>query len=99
MVRHIVMWNQPENGNPAEQRENAIQVKEGLEALKNSIPGIIDLKVYIDALPTGNRRVVLNSLFESPEALASYQVHPDHLRVSAFVGSLLCDRACIDYYE
>jgi hypothetical protein len=38
-------------------------------------------------------------LFENEEALATYQAHPEHKRVSVFVGSVMQDRACIDYFE
>ncbi|MCL2852849.1 MAG: Dabb family protein [Defluviitaleaceae bacterium] len=31
--------------------------------------------------------------------MAAYQTHPEHKRVSEFVGSVMQNRACIDYYE
>lgn len=98
MVRHIVMWNFKEGFTPEENAANAKRVKTELEALTATIPGTVSLHVYT-GLNTGDRNVVLNSLFESEEALAAYQVHPDHVRASNYVGTVMANRACIDYVE
>lgn len=99
MVRHIVAWNYKDGFNEIENKENAQKVKAELEALMQCIGGIIELKVHVNTLPTGNRDIVLNSLFLSEETLAAYQTHPEHQRVSAFVGTVVQNRTCIDYYE
>ena len=99
MVRHIVTWNYKDGFTNVENKENALKVKSELESLVQCIDGIIELKVYINALSSSNKDIALNSLFESEEALAAYQTHPEHKRVSAFVGSVVQNRACIDYYE
>ena len=99
MIRHIVLWRFREGFTPDQNAANARRVKAELEALASVVPGIISLRVEIDALPTGNRDVMLDSLFESAEALAAYQVHPGHLRVGAYVGAVLRNRACFDFDE
>ncbi len=99
MVRHIVMWNYGDGFSDDENRQNAQEVKSQLENLKACIGGIIELRVRIDALPTGNRDIVLNSLFADEAALAAYQVDPEHRRVSKFVGSVMKNRTCIDFFE
>ena len=99
MVRHIVTLNFTEGFNDSENRANAKKVKQKLEALKDVIPGIIEFRVIIDCLPSGNRDIVFNTLFESVEALAAYQVHPAHLEVAAFVASVMRNRTCVDYFE
>jgi hypothetical protein len=99
MVRHIVMLNFKEGFSAEENRKNAEQVKFLLEGLKKTIPGIMEFKVIIDALPTSDRDIVFNTLFESVEALAAYQIHPEHVRVASYAASVLRNRACIDYYE
>lgn len=99
MIRHIVAWNYKDGFTDIENKENAQKVKSELEALTKCIGGIIELKVHIDTLLSGNRDVVLNSLFQSEEALAAYQIHPEHKRVSSFIGTVMQNRACIDYYE
>lgn len=99
MVRHIVAWNYLDGFTKDQNEENAREVKQQLESLAGKVEGIIELKVYINILPSGNRDVILNSLFESEEALSAYQVHPEHQRVSSFVGSVMQNRACVDYHE
>ena len=97
MIRHIVMWNYKDGFTAADNKANARQIKQELEALTDCIEGIIELKVYIDVLPSSNKDIILDSLFTSEEALAAYQTHPGHQRVSAYVGSVLQDRVCIDH--
>ena len=99
MVRHIVAWNFKEGFTDGQNRQNALKIKSALEALPQVIGGIVEMKVCADTLPTGNRDVVLNSLFRSEQALADYQAHPEHNKVSAFVGTVMQNRACVDYRE
>lgn len=99
MLRHIVTWNYKDGFSENENKENAHKVKSELEALTKCIEGITELKVYIDTLSSGNRDIILNSLFQDKESLAAYQIHPEHKRVSSFVGTVMQNRVCIDYYE
>ena len=99
MVRHIVMWNFKDGFTGEQNADNARQVKERLEALAAVVPGIVSLEVIIAARATSNRDIVLNSLFVSEEALAQYQIHPEHVRVSHYVGTVMMNRTCIDYFE
>ncbi len=99
MVRHIVAWNYRDGFSETKNKENAQKVKTQLEALTQCIDGIIEFKVHMYTLPSGNKDIVLNSLFKDEEALAAYQVHPEHKRVSLFVGTVMQNRICIDYYE
>lgn len=41
--------------------------------------------------------VVFDSVFETEEALAEYQVHPEHLRVADYVRTVMIDRVCVDF--
>ena len=99
MVRHIVMWNFKDGFTTDENILNANRVKESLEALIATIDGIISFEVIISPLSSSNRDVVLNSLFSGEQALANYQTHPDHVRVSNYVGTVMMNRSCIDYFE
>ena len=99
MVRHIILLSYREGFSPEENRRNAEKVKAQFAEMKNLVPGIIEFEVIIDPLPTSNKDVIFNSLFESVEALADYQVHPNHVRVAAFVTSVMQERICFDYYE
>jgi len=99
MVRHIVMWNFKEEFTEEENIKNAQKIKTELEALTSKIEGVISLKVMISTLPSGNRAVVLNSLFTDEDALKNYIVHPEHVRVGTIVRAALTDRVCADYIE
>ena len=99
MIRHIVAWNYQDGFSASENEKNAQKIKDELEALTNCINGICELKVYINTLPSSDRDVMLDSLFESEEALAAYQTHPEHKKVSAFVGTVMTDRVCVDCFE
>ena len=97
MLRHIVAWNYKDGFTEIENRENAMKIKSELEAMTECIDEIVELKVCINTLPSGTRDIILNSLFENEEKLAAYQIHPEHKRVAAFVGSVTQNRVCIDY--
>lgn len=99
MVRHIVSWNYKDGFSDTQNKENALKVKNELESLIGKIDGIIELKVHINTLASSNKDIILNSLFKNEESLAAYQIHPEHMRVSSFIGSVMQSRACIDYFE
>ena len=55
--------------------------KEGLESLIGKIPGLVDIKVNTVGLPSSNADMMLDSTFESAEALKGYSTHPEHVAV------------------
>lgn len=97
MVRHLVAFTLKDDLTPEQKRESAAKIKVLVEGLKKTVPGVIESTVYIDFLPTSNVDVLLDTVLESAEALAAYQVHPDHLPVGEFVKSVRKDRMCADY--
>ncbi len=99
LIRHIVSWNFKEEFTAEENRNHALKMKNDLEALKEKIPGIISLEVVLDLLPGSNHDIALYSSFESEQALAVYQRHPEHVRVSNWIGTVVKNRACIDFVE
>ena len=99
MLRHIVMWNYKEGLSDSQNQENAKKLKAELEALKDSIQEVMEIKVHINSLPSSNMDIMLDSLFENEEALEIYKKHPEHVKIAEFVGSVLQNRACIDYFE
>lgn len=101
MIRHIVMWKHQDQFTQEEKEEHAKIIKERLEALKEKIPGVISVRVITDLLPSssGHADLILDSTFESVEALNNYQVHPEHVKVSAYIGSVVMNRICIDYQD
>jgi len=92
------MWNYKEGFSTEENAANAQKLKSELENLVDLIDEIKSLTVTINPLPTGNRDILLDSLFESEETLQAYILHPEHVRVGGFVRSVTQDRASFDYY-
>ena len=80
MVRHVILWKIDESAkNPDEIKKNA---KENLEALVGSIEGLLSLTVVTEHLSSSSADMMLDSTFESAEALESYRVHPLHVKAA-----------------
>ena len=97
MVKHIVLWNFLEELSLEERLKAGAKMKALLEPIKEKIPGAHEIQVVINQLSSSNRDIALISIFETVEALQSYQVHPDHVEAGKFVRSVTCNRACMDY--
>ena len=91
------MWSLNGDLTPEEKREAAGKIKALLEPIKEKVPGAVKVEVIINELDTSNRDVALFSDFTDTEALAAYQVHPDHLAAKEYIGSVAGNRACLDY--
>ena len=95
MVRHIILWKLKEEYSGAEIDKIKTGIKDGLEGLAGQIPGLIEIKVHTSPLPSSNCDLMLESSFESEEALKAYSVHPAHVavadsKVRPFVQTRLC---------
>ena len=97
MVKHIIIWklkDMPE----AEKAERVKKIKEGLEGLAGKIPGMTDIHVITDKMDTSTADAMLDSTFESEEALKVYSSHPDHVAVAdTFIRPYVEIRSCMDY--
>ena len=82
MVKHIILWKIKDEFQGEKLAEVKKGIKDGLEGLKGRIPGLIEIKVYTDGLASSNMDVMLDSSFESEEALKGYAVHPEHVAVA-----------------
>lgn len=98
MVKHIILW-QLKDEFSAEEKETIKQgIKEGLEGLVGKVPGLLEVTVNINGLPTSNADLMLDSTLESFEALKGYAVHPEHVAVAdAKVRPNVKSRVCMDY--
>jgi heme-degrading monooxygenase HmoA len=98
MVKHIVMWRLKDEAQGQNRKENAQQLKTRLEALAGKIPGLRKFEVGFDFSNTPDSSdAVLYSEFDSKEALAAYQEHPQHKAVQAFVKEIRLERRIVDY--
>ncbi len=96
MVKHMIIWKIKEEAeNKNEIKEN---VKRELEALEGKIEGLVQMKIITDSLPSSSGDLMMDSVFESTEALNSYQKHPSHQFVAnTFVRPNMCQRLSLDY--
>lgn len=100
MVKHIILWKLKDELTDAQKAEVKAGIKEGLEGLAGQIPGLIDIKVNINGLPTSNVDVMLDSSFESFSALKGYSVNPKHVAVAdGKVRPYTAIRSCLDFEE
>ncbi|WP_395407090.1 Dabb family protein [Pseudoduganella sp. UC29_106] len=98
MIKHIVMWKLKEPSEGECRGANALQVKAWLDTCSDLVPGIRRFEVVVaqeDMEATCD--VLLIAEFTSPEALAAYNGHPDHLALKARVAPLRESRQCFDY--
>ena len=98
MVKHVIVWTLKDEYS-AEEKENIKKgIKEGLEGLNGKIPGLVDIKVNINALASSNADLMLDSTFESEEALKGYSAHPEHVAVAnGKVRPYTAVRSCLDF--
>lgn len=98
MTKHVILWNLKDEFDDAKKAEIKAGIKEGLEGLQGQIPGLLEIKVITDCLPSGNADVMLDSTFESFEALKGYATHPAHVAIAdGKVRPYTKSRACMDY--
>lgn len=98
MLKHIVMWKLKDFAEGKEKNENVILIKEMLLSLRAKIPEIKAMEVGININSSEQAYdAVLYSEFEDEKALNIYQNHPEHKKVSEFVGKVRVARTVIDY--
>ena len=98
MVKHLVSWKFKPEVSEEQKAAVAAEFEQRLLAVKEKAEGVIEVKVIAPPLPTSSVDLVLDSTFESAEALAAYQVNPGHVEaVGACVKPYLTDRTCCDY--
>ena len=98
MVKHVILWTLKEL---SEEEKKSVKagIKKGLEDLKGKIPGLVDIKVNTNGrLPSSTADLMLDSTFESEEALKGYSKHPEHVLVAdSKVRPFTASRACLDF--
>ena len=85
MVRHVILWKLKEMPE-AEKAAVKAGIKTGLEGLAGQIPGLLEVHVYTEALPS------------SAKALKGYSTHPAHVAVAnGKVRPYTAVRTCLDF--
>ncbi len=98
MIKHVILWQLKDELTKEQISEVKAGIKSGLEGLKGEIPGLINIKVVTEGLASSNADVMLDSTFESEEALKGYATHPKHVAVAdGKVRPYTASRVCMDY--
>lgn len=98
MVKHIILWQLKDEFSAEEKESIKAGIKSGLEGLAGKIPGLVDIHVQTTSLLSSNADVMLDSTFESEEALKAYAIHPEHVKVAdEKVRPFTKSRSCLDF--
>ena len=80
MVKHIIIWNLKDELSVEEKKERCRLIKQGLEGLAGKIDGLLEINVITDILGSSTGDLMLDSTFESAEALKAIPLIPNTLR-------------------
>ena len=98
MVKHVILWTLKSEFSEEEKEQIKSGIKQGLEGLLGQIPGLTEIKVYTNGLPSSTADVMLDSSFESADALKAYSSHPAHVAVAdTKVRPYTAVRSCLDF--
>ena len=98
MVKHIVLWKLKDIAEDRSAQENALILKQGLEALRGKIKEIVTLEVGLNFNTTDAAYdVALYSEFKTKEDLKAYQKHPEHVKIAELVSQVREKRVVADY--
>ena len=96
MVKHVILWKLKDE--IADKASVKTGIRSGLEGLKGIVPGLVDIVVRTEGLASSNADLMLDSTFESEDALKGYAQHPAHVEVAnTKVRPFTETRLCLDY--
>lgn len=96
MIKHIVMWKIHKNGTEQQKQESFLLFKEKTAYLQTIIPQIVEATVARN-INENTFDICIDSLFKSREDLETYIMHPEHLKVRAFLDEIQYEKAVFDY--
>ena len=98
MVKHIILWQLKDELSDAEKATVKAGIKEGLEGLVGKVPGLLEVHVNINGLPSSNADLMLDTTFTDAAALKGYSTHPAHVAVAdGKVRPYTKTRVCLDF--
>ena len=95
MIRHVVMWRFADEGEGKTKQQNMQYIRDRL--MKPVIPQIKRMEIGIDVSHTDmSYDMMLLTEFDSLDDLHTYKVHPEHVKVSQYVGKVSTARVVAD---
>ncbi len=96
MVKHMIVWKLKDD---IENKEaTALNIKSALEGLVGKIDGLTKMEIITDKLPSSSGDIMMDSEFESNDALVAYQQHPLHVEIAnGIVRPSVSARLSLDY--
>lgn len=96
MVKHIIVWKLKDDITDKCAVKNKIKTE--LEGLVGKIDGLTEMKILTDGFESSSGDLMMDSTFESNEALKGYQKHPLHVEVAnGTVRPNVAERLSFDY--
>lgn len=79
MVKHMIIWKLKED---VDKESVSADIKTALEGLLGKIEGLTEMHILTEKLPSSSGDIMMDSTFESVEALQNYQKHPLHVKIA-----------------
>ena len=96
MVKHMIVWKLKDD--IENKKATALNIKSALEGLVGKIDGLTKMEIIIDKLPSSSGDIMMDSEFESNDALMAYQQHPLHVEIAnGIVRPSVSARLSLDY--
>ena len=96
MVKHMIVWKFKDE--LADKAARAQEIKAALEGLVGKIEGLTEMHILTEGMPCSSGDLMMDSTFDSAEALAAYQKHPLHVAVAdGLVRPSMASRLSFDY--
>lgn len=96
MLKHIVLWKIHKDGTKEQKLESYQAFKEKTRYLQTVIPEIVKAEVAYNLNEDGFD-ICIDSVFGSREDLERYIMHPEHLKVRAFLDEIQYEKTSFDY--
>lgn len=97
MIKHVVMWKFQEKDSGEKEKD----IEKAGELLKALVPIIPQIKSFEFGCNINKSDAAFDAIliteFETLEDLNTYQNHPEHQKVSAFITMVRTDRKVVDY--
>ncbi len=79
MVKHMIIWKLKED---VDKEKVSADIKASLEGLVGKIDGLREMHILTECFPASAGDVMMDSTFETKEALENYQKHPLHVEIA-----------------